>query len=594
MKIKYRSGYAEGGFLDDGATVDPMSGNEVPTGSLQEEVRDDIPAQLSEGEFVVPADVVRFIGLDKLMKMRDSAKKGLASMEAEGQIGGSPSPQDMPMDRGMEMPLEDDDIAMDALIDGMDGEGFDEQAMNFAKGGMPTYESYTGRKFNEPETMQHLKYVNAEGDYITIPTLRGKALRPIPEGYTLYVPPEEGDIVDPPEEEEEVIKDTVNSGPNADAERTKAYRNDAGQDGYQADVNRSDRIRRDRSTKIESLASVNMSSGQMDIMYAALTPQAKMIYDTRFRDKSTRGFLDGTFAEGQSPTDLLITAQKTADTQNRMAGKKEPDSGFLPNGEPIDWAKAVKYVGAGLVLGPTGMVGSALKFMSDEEKATAKSTLTEVGKILGSIGEDSPFKNNTNQPFEIKNDPYAKLNQDYWKSFTGDVASEKRRLEEETKLNAYGHKIYKEPGSRSVWDDIAEVQANQANSEKVRADNAAAKIMDKATVDRAAQTAREREAKIASNKAAADAAAAVTGGGDGGGGGGGHPIATGVEQTKAEEAGFAGVSGGGGKAKGGLLTKADRPKVKKMRSDNTSGLAAKKKSKEKAKAKKGALAAKRT
>ena len=515
-------------------------------------------------------------------------------MEAEGQIGGSPSPQDMPMDRGMEMPLEDDDIAMDALIDGMDGEGFDEQAMNFAKGGMPTYESYTGRKFNEPETMQHLKYVNAEGDYITIPTLRGKALRPIPEGYTLYVPPEEGDIVDPPEEEEEVIKDTVNSGPNADAERTKAYRNDAGQDGYQADVNRSDRIRRDRSTKIESLASVNMSSGQMDIMYAALTPQAKMIYDTRFRDKSTRGFLDGTFAEGQSPTDLLITAQKTADTQNRMAGKKEPDSGFLPNGEPIDWAKAVKYVGAGLVLGPTGMVGSALKFMSDEEKATAKSTLTEVGKILGSIGEDSPFKNNTNQPFEIKNDPYAKLNQDYWKSFTGDVASEKRRLEEETKLNAYGHKIYKEPGSRSVWDDIAEVQANQANSEKVRADNAAAKIMDKATVDRAAQTAREREAKIASNKAAADAAAAVTGGGDGGGGGGGHPIATGVEQTKAEEAGFAGVSGGGGKAKGGLLTKADRPKVKKMRSDNTSGLAAKKKSKEKAKAKKGALAAKRT
>ena len=39
MEIKYRSGYAEGGFLDDGASVDPISGNEVPTGSLQEEVR---------------------------------------------------------------------------------------------------------------------------------------------------------------------------------------------------------------------------------------------------------------------------------------------------------------------------------------------------------------------------------------------------------------------------------------------------------------------------------------------------------------------------------------------------------------------------
>ena len=88
MNIKYRSGYAEGGFLDDGASVDPVSGNEVPVGSLAEEVRDDVPAQLSEGEFVVPADVVRFIGLDKLMKMRNAAKAGLADMEAEGQVQG--------------------------------------------------------------------------------------------------------------------------------------------------------------------------------------------------------------------------------------------------------------------------------------------------------------------------------------------------------------------------------------------------------------------------------------------------------------------------------------------------------------------------
>ena len=46
--------YAEGGMMQDGGTVDPVSGNEVPVGSLQEEVRDDIPAKLSEGEFVVP------------------------------------------------------------------------------------------------------------------------------------------------------------------------------------------------------------------------------------------------------------------------------------------------------------------------------------------------------------------------------------------------------------------------------------------------------------------------------------------------------------------------------------------------------------
>ena len=47
-----------GGLMDEGGTVDPVSGNDVPPGSTQEEVRDDIPAQLSEGEFVFPADVV--------------------------------------------------------------------------------------------------------------------------------------------------------------------------------------------------------------------------------------------------------------------------------------------------------------------------------------------------------------------------------------------------------------------------------------------------------------------------------------------------------------------------------------------------------
>ena len=117
MTNKYRSGYAEGGFLDDGASVDPVSGNEVPVGSLAEEVRDDVPAQLSEGEFVVPADVVRFIGLDKLMKMRNAAKAGLADMEAEGQVGGSPAP-------AMKDPIMDDDMEMDALIDVFNDGGF--------------------------------------------------------------------------------------------------------------------------------------------------------------------------------------------------------------------------------------------------------------------------------------------------------------------------------------------------------------------------------------------------------------------------------------------------------------------------------------
>ena len=80
----------EGGLTDDGTNMDPVSGNEVPPGSMAEEVRDDIPAQLSEGEYVVPADVVRFYGVKFFEDLRMEAKRGLMDMEANGRIGGEP------------------------------------------------------------------------------------------------------------------------------------------------------------------------------------------------------------------------------------------------------------------------------------------------------------------------------------------------------------------------------------------------------------------------------------------------------------------------------------------------------------------------
>lgn len=81
--------FDNGGLRDQGQTRDPMSGNNVPVGSMQKEVRDDVPAMLSEGEFVLPADVVRYIGLDRLMKMRQDAKQGLENMNRMGQFGNS-------------------------------------------------------------------------------------------------------------------------------------------------------------------------------------------------------------------------------------------------------------------------------------------------------------------------------------------------------------------------------------------------------------------------------------------------------------------------------------------------------------------------
>ena len=97
--------FEEGGMTDDGMDRDPVSGNEVPSGSLAKEVRDDIPAQLSEGEYVVPADVVRYYGVKFFEDLREDAKEGLGDMEDEGRIGGEP------------VDMEDDDLTPDEMAE---------------------------------------------------------------------------------------------------------------------------------------------------------------------------------------------------------------------------------------------------------------------------------------------------------------------------------------------------------------------------------------------------------------------------------------------------------------------------------------------
>jgi len=66
--------------------VDEASGNHVPAGSKDEEVRDDIPALLSEGEYVVPADVVRYHGLKTFEELRCEAKHALGLMAMHDRI----------------------------------------------------------------------------------------------------------------------------------------------------------------------------------------------------------------------------------------------------------------------------------------------------------------------------------------------------------------------------------------------------------------------------------------------------------------------------------------------------------------------------
>lgn len=94
MKLTFRSrrtGYALGGEVE---AIDPVSGNEVPPGSTPKEVRDDIPAMLSEGEYVVPADVTRYYGVKFFEDLREKAKLDLEDMAGNGRIGGEPVPED--------------------------------------------------------------------------------------------------------------------------------------------------------------------------------------------------------------------------------------------------------------------------------------------------------------------------------------------------------------------------------------------------------------------------------------------------------------------------------------------------------------------
>ena len=192
---------AEGGLKTDGATVDPVSGNEVPAGSNPIEVRDTIDAKLSDGEYVVPADVVKFFGVQFFEKLREKAKVGLDDMNKDGRIGGEPVANDEES-----LPFSVEELqAMD------DAEGMDAQMQQsgFASGGVATADEIAAQRsgFNPsampigfsafgtqapqqaaavaPAATSSKVYVNSAGLTVVIPVdANGKPTIPVPEGYT--------------------------------------------------------------------------------------------------------------------------------------------------------------------------------------------------------------------------------------------------------------------------------------------------------------------------------------------------------------------------------------------------------------------------
>lgn len=163
--------FAEGGVMQEGGTVDPVSGNEVPPGAMQEEVRDDIPAQLSEGEFVFPADVVRYIGLETLMKLRDKAKIGLQKMEEIGQMGNA---EEVENPESLHGEGEMDDDMFSSEIDAIMNES-EEGKQEFAMGG--AVQPMTGAGFELKQMY------NATGDSMFVPYMDGVAQIEVPEGF---------------------------------------------------------------------------------------------------------------------------------------------------------------------------------------------------------------------------------------------------------------------------------------------------------------------------------------------------------------------------------------------------------------------------
>lgn len=139
--------------------IEPESGNPVPPGALPEEVKDDVDAKLSDGEYVIPADVVRFLGLEKIESLVNKAKEGLSAMSQSGRVNGK-----------KELPFPTEELQSGGKPIGM------------ASGGVVDSEERFKYNANSGETGV-IEFTGPDGKKIFIPFMNGKPINPIPEGY---------------------------------------------------------------------------------------------------------------------------------------------------------------------------------------------------------------------------------------------------------------------------------------------------------------------------------------------------------------------------------------------------------------------------
>ena len=73
-------------FVKDKESVEDSDNGDPPPGATPEEVADDVPAMLSEGEYVLPANVVRYLGLERVISMHRRVLSEIQQMEDLGMI----------------------------------------------------------------------------------------------------------------------------------------------------------------------------------------------------------------------------------------------------------------------------------------------------------------------------------------------------------------------------------------------------------------------------------------------------------------------------------------------------------------------------
>ena len=138
-----------------------------PTGATSEEVKDNIDIKASEGEYILPANVVRYLGLDKIEKMVQKAQTELAQLSQQGRIGGDKGGDDLPFSP-------EELLAVEASAPSEAAPRMAEGGLVTPDTGMSQTQGFTGVK----------SFTDGSGKTIFVPYMAGNPMFAIPQGFT--------------------------------------------------------------------------------------------------------------------------------------------------------------------------------------------------------------------------------------------------------------------------------------------------------------------------------------------------------------------------------------------------------------------------